>query len=218
MQEHTIKPLQSQLIREGRPFSLKCLLSALTSIFLIEFLSTALLGVKVRGQTIPSEILCQTGQYYDSTSKACLSCHSSCDSWCVGPTQNQCIVCSDPTQYRHLGTWACVASCPAGSFQITTPSIHQRLKGGLPFKYCRDHEYYIDPSSTQSNVELGTKLFPFKAIDDPFREMFEVSSQVANTQVTIYLKYGSSVNLTMHSTDMPLILVDARVSIKYVCH
>jgi hypothetical protein len=36
-------------------------------------------------------------------------------------------------------------------------------------------EYYIDPSSQLSNIELGTKSNPFKAMDDPFREMFDLA-------------------------------------------
>lgn len=51
-------------------------------------------------------------------------------------------------------------------------------------------------------------------MDDPFREMFELGSQLSKGQVAIYLKYGASVNLTMHSSEMPLILVDANVAIR----
>lgn len=36
-----------------------------------------------------------------------------------------------------------------------------------------NNDYYVDPSSTNSNIELGTKQFPYKNLDDPFRELFE---------------------------------------------
>ena len=66
----------------------------------------------------------------------------------------------------------CVISCPPTSpFPVISPRL----------KYCRgqDHKmltvigfsYYVDPSSSSSNIELGTRAMPFKSIDDPFREI-----------------------------------------------
>jgi hypothetical protein len=34
----------------------------------------------------------------------------------------------------------------------------------------------VDPSSPKSNIELGTRAYPFKAMDDPFREMFNIGA------------------------------------------
>ncbi len=65
---------------------------------------------------------------------------------------------------------------------------------------------YVDPSSMKSNIELGTKIFPFKALDDPFREIFN-NAYSLNAKFTIYLKQGS--NLTVHSTIMPLLAVNS---------
>ena len=33
-------------------------------------------------------------------------------------------------------------------------------------------EYFVDPDTMNSNIELGTREHPFRAIDDPFRELF----------------------------------------------
>lgn len=59
-------------------------------------------------------------------------------------------------------------------------------------------EYYVDPSSNSSNIELGTIEHPFKALDDPFREIFAMENTYKMQQkFIIYVKYGS--NLTLHS-------------------
>ena len=68
------------------------------------------------------------------------------------------------------------------------------------FNYTVALEYYVDPSSTLSNIELGTRAYPFKAVDDPFRELFTLAPLMsANSGLIakIYLKQGS--NLTIHS-------------------
>jgi hypothetical protein len=65
----------------------------------------------------------------------------------------------------------------------------------------------VDPSSAFSNVELGTRQYPFKAIDDPFRELMNIAAQLDGVKVRIYLKHGS--NLTMHSIDLPLVTANA---------
>jgi hypothetical protein len=59
---------------------------------------------------------------------------------------------------------------------------------------------------------LGTRNFPFKALDDPFRELFRftVSNSPNDGNINgirkIFIKYGS--NVTMHSVDMPLIAMN----------
>ena len=71
-------------------------------------------------------------------------------------------------------------------------------------------EYYVDPSSTHSNIELGTRAYPFKAIDDPFRELFTLAPLISGNSsliVYIYLKQGS--NLTIHSKQMPIVTLNS---------
>lgn len=70
----------------------------------------------------------------------------------------------------------------------------------------------MDPSSAYSNVELGTRQYPFKAMDDPFREMMSLAAQLEGVKVRIFLKHGS--NLTMHSIDMPLVTANAQIYIE----
>ena len=52
--------------------------------------------------------------------------------------------------------------------------------------------YFVDPSSKASSIELGTQSYPFKAMDDPFREIFNygvisMGGQISNL-ITINLK------------------------------
>ena len=74
----------------------------------------------------------------------------------------------------------------------------------------------MDQSSTNSFVELGTKEYPFKALDDAFRELFDYAiNSVTHTvdgTYKILIKYGS--NLTIHSMDMPLIILNSRIIIE----
>jgi hypothetical protein len=74
----------------------------------------------------------------------------------------------------------------------------------------------VDQSSTNSFVELGTKDYPFKALDDAFRELFAHTVNSARKSIDgtfkILIKYGS--NLTMHSVDMPLIAINSQIIIE----
>jgi hypothetical protein len=74
----------------------------------------------------------------------------------------------------------------------------------------------VDKSSTNSFVELGTKDYPFKALDDAFRELFAYAINSASKSIDgtrkILIKYGS--NLTMHSVDMPLIAINSQIIIE----
>lgn len=63
-------------------------------------------------------------------------------------------------------------------------------------------EVFVDPSSNFSNVELGTKLHPFKALDDPFREIFNYASD-RDLKFVVNLKHNS--NLTILTPVMPLL-------------
>ena len=65
-------------------------------------------------------------------------------------------------------------------------------------------------------MELGTKDYPFKALDDAFRELFAYAinsaSYTINGTYKILIKYGS--NLTIHSVDMPLIALNSQIIIE----
>ena len=54
--------------------------------------------------------------------------------------------------------------------------------------YAVEMIYFIDPSSRKSNLELGIRRHPFRAIDDVFREL--IASNVSSG-VVISLKAGS---------------------------
>jgi hypothetical protein len=81
-----------------------------------------------------------------------------------------------------------------------------------------DLDYYIDPSSQLSNIELGTQQFPFKALDDPFRELFSLALLSPDFRpawalmINIRIKHGS--NVTMHSIDMPLLAINSYITIE----
>ena len=76
-----------------------------------------------------------------------------------------------------------------------------------------DKTYYVDPSSNNSNIELGTISFPFKAMDDPFREIFKYAVAL-DTNFTIRLMHGS--NLTIFTLAMPLVALNTLVTLEYV--
>eukprot|EP00347_Sterkiella_histriomuscorum_P013996 403362565 len=73
-------------------------------------------------------------------------------------------------------------------------------------------DFYVDPSSMSSNIELGTKQYPYKALDDPFREIFNYAAQF-DTTFKIYVKHGS--NLTMHTNQMPLIILNSMIYLQF---
>ncbi len=83
------------------------------------------------------------------------------------------------------------------------------LEGNIILKYCRGKEYFVDPSSSK-RFELGTRLYPFKCLDDPFRELFSyvVTNAITKLEGTYNIFIKSATNLTLHSIDMPLILLN----------
>ncbi|TNV87896.1 hypothetical protein FGO68_gene393 [Halteria grandinella] len=160
-------------------------------------------------------------QYFTSMLRQVLSkqyilgCHSTCADWCIGPEATQCIQCPKSYQYRDLDTWKCVDVCAADkSFNVEITSEQHQSS----FKYCRGFNYYVDPSSSFSNIELGTQNFPFKALDDPFRELFNFGVPALSKRVnslpliTVNIMHGS--NTTIHSDNMPLIMVNSDVLIQ----
>ena len=76
--------------------------------------------------------------------------------------------------------------------------------------YIQALAYYVDPSSTDSHVELGTRSYPFKAIDDAFRELYSLAV-LGELSASIYLKAGS--NLTIHSIQMPLVSLNSNIKV-----
>ena len=72
----------------------------------------------------------------------------------------------------------------------------------------------MDPSSSNSNIELGTKAFPFKALDDPFRELSTLKTlgeTGVSDKISLFLKFGS--NLTIHTYEMPLLAIKTHITI-----
>ena len=67
-------------------------------------------------------------------------------------------------------------------------------------------EVFVDPSSNFSNIELGTRSYPFKAIDDPFREVFNYASD-RDVKMIVNLKHGT--NLTILTPVMPLLSLNS---------
>lgn len=126
-------------------------------------------------------------------------------------------------QYRFLDQWKCVKECPLNTIPMTSTDIKS---GSFLFRYCRGtilevlsllgNNYYVDQSSKKSFVELGTKDYPFKALDDAFRELFAHALNSASYSIDgtykILIKHGS--NLTMHSVDMPLIAINSQIIIE----
>ena len=51
----------------------------------------------------------------------------------------------------------------------------------ISFIHLANNEYFVDPASNTSNLELGTKQHPYKNFDDPFREIYDVSSLLTTT-------------------------------------
>jgi len=96
-------------------------------------------------------------------------CHEECkNDWCIGPERSQCLICQDEARpFRDLNSWNCFKECPAN----TIPMASTDLEGNIILKYCRGKEYFVDPSSSK-RYEFGTRQYPFKSLDDPFRELF----------------------------------------------
>jgi hypothetical protein len=72
----------------------------------------------------------------------------------------------------------------------------------------------VDQSSTNSLVELGTQNYPFKALDDAFRELFSYAINSPTHSIDGTYKILIKSNLTMHSVDMPLIAINSKIIIE----
>ncbi|CDW76979.1 UNKNOWN [Stylonychia lemnae] len=70
--------------------------------------------------------------------------------------------------------------------------------------------YYIDNQSKNSGYELGIKNYPFKQLDDAFREIFNYATD-QTYNITLKIKGNSSLNL--FSDAMPILLINHNYTI-----
>ncbi|CDW80961.1 UNKNOWN [Stylonychia lemnae] len=86
-------------------------------------------------------------------------------------------------------------------------------------KYCRgktcifeflDREIYVDGTQKDTVIQLGTKSHPYSMLDDIFRETFNKLSKI-QTNLTIYVKEGSIINL--YSQSMPILILNSDIEI-----
>ncbi len=145
--------------------------------------------------------------------KRCESCHEQCKfGWCRGPLLSDCLECEGnlSQRYRDFTTWQCLDNCQA----INKTNVEQIAGDNNQFKYCLESLFFVDSydlKQLQPNLEFGTKQFPFRSLDDAFRTIFNNQHNNATLQ-TIYINHGS--NLSIHSEDMPLILLNSNIEIR----
>ncbi|CAI2379456.1 unnamed protein product [Moneuplotes crassus] len=126
---------------------------------------------------------CPEGEYFDTPSQICRSCGDSCLDKCA--YQTSCFQC--PTgEVLNLSTLTCIPAC--SSVQIKIKDAHFQ---NIPF--CRDNEYYVDPSSMKI-IELGTEKYPYKSINLVFVELLNIRSH-SEDSITIFLKENTIVNI-----------------------
>lgn len=80
--------------------------------------------------------------------------------------------------------------------------------------YVLESEFFVDSYDDhilQQGLELGTKDYPFRSLDDAFRTIFN-NNYIETMNFIINIKHGS--NLTIHSEDMPLILLNSNVQLQ----
>ncbi|CDW78980.1 UNKNOWN [Stylonychia lemnae] len=64
--------------------------------------------------------------------------------------------------------------------------------------------FYIDNTDKEQVIELGTLDFPYRNLDDPFREIFNQQSQ---NKPTVQILIREGVNITQYSSQVPLLLL-----------
>eukprot|EP00347_Sterkiella_histriomuscorum_P020024 403339391 len=169
------------------------------------------------------------GQFYNLNSEQCESCPIECKSGgdqsffgiCViRNNEPNCLLCDEDSQFRDLQSWDCNNYCKNGLLQVQSPQYE--FFNYRTFKYCRNTSegYYID-STSNLNIELGTIDYPFRMLDDPFREVFnnDYSNQDAFNQdqyvydqmINIYIKANTTLNI--YTEEMPLLLLNHNFSI-----
>eukprot|EP00347_Sterkiella_histriomuscorum_P007614 403348240 len=90
----------------------------------------------------------------------------------------------------------CVQECPHQS--ISSQLSDDRFRNGI-FKYCRQPIFYVDSNSYQ-NIELGTKQYPFRMLDDAFRESFNNFPGNPSYTGTTRVPYENEPTNQSHST------------------
>ncbi|CDW85269.1 UNKNOWN [Stylonychia lemnae] len=88
--------------------------------------------------------------------------------------------------------------------QICQEVILPRLKAFL------DPIYYID-SKADTLIELGTRKYPFKSFDDPFRELVNNADLSSHLNVTVYLKRNTT--STIFFKDHPVLIINLNIKI-----
>ena len=71
-------------------------------------------------------------------------------------------------------------------------------------------KFFIDPSSNKSEIELGTLQFPYRSLDDPFREIFN-NQQNQYLSADIFIKMGG--NATIYSNYQPIIIYHSSINL-----
>jgi hypothetical protein len=93
-------------------------------------------------------------------------------------------------------------------------SYTKLIRGDGIFKYCLETDFFIDSyesnNKLQPSLELGTLLFPFRGLDDAFRTIFNYNNY--SMKFVINIKHGA--NLTVHSEDMPLIILNSNFELR----
>eukprot|EP00347_Sterkiella_histriomuscorum_P021687 403333112 len=81
----------------------------------------------------------------------------------------------------------------------------------LYYYFNTGNEYYINSESNASNIELGTQKYPFKNLDDAFREIvnfFNLESATPN--ITIYFYQNTTTNLFY--LKMPIVAINTNLT------
>ena len=150
--------------------------------------------------------------------KIIIDCHSSCNKWCKGPLEDDCLQCPGE-MFRNLEQWSCVTYCPSNLHRIIMQ--HNNAVNKM-FRYCRGRNQslnqilgssiFIDPTPSKVNIEIGTLDMPYRYLDDPFREIFNnVSVTIKNSTFQLYIKEGTLLNL--HANTIPLMVLNSIVHV-----
>ena len=106
---------------------------------------------------------------------------------CYG-SATKCTKCSSST-FLDVENLACVTTC--SGFNVTISGLY----------YWRSNNIYIDPSST-SPIELGSKTYPYKTIDQAFIEIFNYW----NSSNTVNVLVKESTTNKIYFQERPLIV------------
>ena len=116
-----------------------------------------------------------------------------------------CLVC--PTgEFLDLNTYLCDASCPVTApFEIQVDLPYGTADAVETYSFCRGFDIYVDTGSLMP-IELGTKEYPYKEIEDAFLEVFS-ALDTATVALNIYLKSGSD-NALYAKTNLGVVIIN----------